>query len=212
MKTFSQTGKVLTLTAPTGGVVSGTAYQIGSIVVVATETVAQTLPFEGVPIGVFDVPKVADEPWTEGMKVYWDDSEGKFTLDPDTATNPLVGVAVPPIVPLVVTLASTALAADLAIDNAALTLQVLDYATLAGGTPPTVTVTVNGTPTVLTEGTEWTASTDDDTTATSLAAAITAIVGVDAAAVTDTVTVTPSTGITAASAATGRVRLDGAAR
>jgi hypothetical protein len=144
------------------------------------------------------------------MKVYFDESEGKFTLDPDTATNPLVGVAIQPIIPLAVTIASTALAADLLISG--LTLQVLDYATLAGGTPPTITVTINGTPTVLTEGTEWTAETSDEVTATNIATAIAALTGLDAAAVTDTVTVTPSTGITAASAATGRVRLDGAAR
>jgi len=210
MKTFKQPGEFVTLTAPSGGVVSGSAYVIGGVVVIATETVAQTLSFVAMVCGVVDVPKVADEPWTEGLKIYFDESEGKFTLDPDTATNPLVGVAVRPIVPLAVTLASTALAADLAIVG--LTLQVLDYATLAGGTPPTVTVTVNGVATVLTEGTEWTAETSDDVTATNLAAAIDAVVGVDAAAVTDTVTVTPSTGITAASAATGRVRLDGAAR
>jgi predicted RecA/RadA family phage recombinase len=210
MNNYKQGGGVLTLTAPSGGVVSGTAYLIGTLVVIATETVAQTLPFAALAVGVVDVPKVADEPWTEGMKVYFDESEGKFTLDPDTATNPLVGVAIQPIIPLAVTIASTALAADLLISG--LTLQVLDYATLAGGTPPTITVTINGTPTVLTEGTEWTAETSDEVTATNIATAIAALTGLDAAAVTDTVTVTPSTGITAASAATGRVRLDGAAR
>jgi predicted RecA/RadA family phage recombinase len=208
MKTYKQPGEFLTLTAPTGGVVSGTAYLIDSIVVIATETVAQTLPFVGLACGVVDVPKVNDEAWTECLKVYWDDAAKKFTSV--VSTNVLVGVAIPPIVPVTVTLASTALAADLLIVG--LTLQVLDYVTLGGGTPPTVTVTVNGVATVLTEGTEWTASVSDDSTATSLAAAIDAIVGVDAAAVTDTVTVTPSTGITAASAAVGRVRLDGAAR
>lgn len=210
METFDRSGKTLTLTAPTGGVVSGTAYLIGSLLVIATQTVAQTLPFTALVVGVVTVPKVADEAWTEGLKIYFDESEGKFTLDSDTGANPLVGVAVPPIVALPVTLASTALAADLAIVG--LTLQVLDYATLAGGTPPTVTVTINGTAHVLTEGTEWTAETSDEVTATNLAAAIDALTGVDAAAVGDTVTVTPSTGITAASAATGRVRLDGAAR
>ena len=208
MKTYKQGGGVLTLTAPTGGVVSGTAYLIGSLVVIATVTVAQTLPFAALVVGCVDVPKVNDEAWTEGLKLYWDDTAKKFTSV--VSTNTLCGVAIQPIVPLAVALESTALAADLAIVG--LTLQVLDYVTLGGGTPPTVTVTVNGVATVLTEGTEWTASVSDDSTATSLAAAIDAIVGVDAAAVTDTVTVTPSTGITAASAATGRVRLDGAAR
>ena len=210
MKTFDQSGKTLTLTAPSGGVVSGTPYLVGSLMVIATETVAETLPFVALVVGTVTVPKNADEAWTEGAKIHWDVADANFTKEADTGTNPIVGVAVQPIVPVVVTLASTALAADLLI--AGLTLQVLDYVTLGGGTPPTVTVTVNGVATVLTEGTEWTASVSDDSTATSLAAAINAIVGVDAAAVTDTVTVTPSTGVKAASAATGRVRLDGAAR
>jgi predicted RecA/RadA family phage recombinase len=210
MKTFKQGGGVLTLTAPSGGVVSGTAYLVGTLVVIATKTVAQTLPFPALAIGVVDVPKVADEPWTEGMKVYFDESEGKFTLDPDTATNPLVGVAVVPIVTAAVSLATNALAADLLISG--LTLQVLDYAQLATDNA-TVTVTVNGVAYVLTEGTDFTAETSDDVTATNLAAAITTLVpGAAAVAVTDTVTVTPGTGSTSAAVALGRVRLDGAAR
>ena len=212
MDNFSKAGKVIQLTAPTGGVVSGTAYLIGSLLVIATETKAQTLAFSALVVGAVDVPKVADEAWTEGMKVYFDESEGKFTLDPDTAANPLVGVAIQPISAVSVSLASTALAADLLIDNAALTLQVLDYATLAGGTPPTVTVTIAGVDHVLTEGTDFTAETSDEVTATNLAAAIAALTGVTAVAVNDTVTVTPATGITAAQTSLGRVRLDGAVR
>lgn len=209
MDNFSKRGKVITLTAPTGGVVSGTAYQIGSLVVVATESVAQTLPFEALVKGVVTVPKVAEERWTDGLKIYWDDSEGKFTLDSDTGANPLVGVAVQPIVSTTVTLATDALAADLLISG--MTLQVLDYAQLASDNAE-VTVTINGTATVLTEGTDWTAATSNNATATSLALAINGLTGVNAAAVTDTVTVTASTGATAASTATGRVRLDGAVR
>ena len=209
MKTYKQPGTVLTLTAPTGGVVSGTAYLVGGVIVIATETVAQTLPFAALVVGVVDVPKNADEAWTEGKKIYWDVADANFTDDADTGTNQLVGVAVQPIVPLAVTLASDALAADLLI--AGLTIQVLDYVTLAAGAP-VITVTINGVDTELVEGTDWTAETSDDVTATNIAAAIGALAGVDAAAVTDTVTVTPSTGITAASAAVGRVRLDGATR
>jgi hypothetical protein len=111
-----------------------------------------------------------------------------------------------------VLISSSALAVDLAIDG--LTLQVLDYATLGSATPPpTITVKIgNAVPVVLTEGSEWTASSDDDTTAASIADAIAALVGVDAADEYDTVTVTPATGDTAASSATGRIRLDGASR
>jgi len=207
MKTFKQGGEILTLTAPSGGVVSGTAYLIGSLVVIATETVAQTLPFTALAVGAVDVPKVVEEGWTEGLKLYWDDSAKKFTSV--VSTNTLVGVAVAPIVPSVVTLATNALGADLLI--AALTLQVLDYAQLDSDNA-TVTVTINGVAYVLTEEVEWNAAVSNNATATSLASAIDALTGVTAVAVTDTVTVTRSTGITIASTAVGRVRLDGAAR
>jgi predicted RecA/RadA family phage recombinase len=211
LNNFTQPGEVITFTAPTGGVVSGSAYLIGSLLVIATKTVAQTLPFEAMTGGVVDVPKVADEVWTECLKIYWDDTAKKFTLDDDTGSNPLVGVAILPIVTITVGLATSALAADLLISG--LTLQVLDYVQL-GTDNATVTVTINGVATVLTEGTDWTASVSDDSTATSLAAAIAALVGVAAAAVTDTVTVTPGTGsfATASGVGLGRVRLDGAAR
>jgi len=211
MKTYKQGGGVLTLTAPSGGVVSGSAYLIGTLLVIATKTVAQTLPFPALAIGVVDVPKVADEVWTEGLKIYWDDTAKKFTLDDDTGANPLVGVAISPIITIDVGLATSALAADLLISG--LTLQVLDYAQLASDNA-TVTVTINGVANVLTEGTGFTAETSDEVTATNLAAAIAALAGVAAAAVTDTVTVTPGTGsfATASGVGLGRVRLDGAAR
>jgi predicted RecA/RadA family phage recombinase len=206
MKTFVESGQALTLTAPSGGVVSGSAYLIGSLVVIATETVAQTLPFEGIPVGVVDLPKVAEQGWTEGEKLYWDVSPAGLTTT--SSGNTLVGVAIQP-VPAVVTIATDALAADLAIVG--LTLQVLDFAQLASDDAE-VTVMINGVATVLVEGTDWTASVSDDSTATSLASAIAALTGVTATATTDTVTVVPATGVDATHLTTGRVRLDGAAR
>jgi len=206
MKTFVESGGVLEFTAPTGGVVAGSAYLIGSLVVVATETVAQTLPFIGIPMGVVDLPKVAEEGWTEGLKLYWDTSPANLTLE--SSGNTLVGVAVQPVA-AVVSLATDALAADLAIVG--MTLQVLDFAQLASDNAE-VTVTINGVATVLVEGTDFTAETTDDVTATNLAAAIAALTGVTATATTDTVTVVPASGLSATNLTTGRVRLDGAAR
>jgi len=206
VKTAIAPGDVLTLTAPTGGVVSGTPYLIGSLFVIALETVAQTLPFDALVEGICDLPKVAEEAWTENQKLYWDTSPAGLTSV--SAGNTLVGLAVKP-VPAVVALATSALAADLLISG--LTLQVLDFAQLETDNA-TVTVTINGVPTVLTEDVEWDAATSDDATATSLAAAIDALTGVTAAAVTDTVTVVQATGVSATSLATGRVRLDGAVR
>lgn len=95
MLNFVQPGEILTLTAPSGGVVSGTLYQIGDLVVVATVSAAQDERFAAfVGPGVVTCPKTASQPWTEGVKVYWDDSEGEVTTDDDTGTNPLIGVAV----------------------------------------------------------------------------------------------------------------------
>jgi predicted RecA/RadA family phage recombinase len=207
METYRGPGRVLELTAPTGGVVSGTAYLIGSLVVIALKSVAQTLKFPGLVKGIVDLPKVVEEGWSEGLKLYWDDSEGKVTATSEG--NTLIGVAVPPIVPFTVVITSDALAADLAIDG--LSIQVLDYATLASGAP-VITVSINGVETELVEGTDWTAETSDEVTASNIATAIGALTGVEASAVGDTVTVVAATGVAAGSSATGRVRLDGVVR
>jgi predicted RecA/RadA family phage recombinase len=206
VETFINPSLVQEFTAPGGGVVTGSGYLIGSLFVVATKTVAETLPFEGLVKGVVDLPKVADEGWTENLKLYWDTSPAGLTKE--ASGNTLIGVAVTP-VSAVVTLATDALAADLAIVG--LTLQVLDFTQLASDDAE-VTVTVNGVATVLVEGTDWTAATSDDATATSLASAIDALDGVTATAATDTVTVVPATGLSATNLSVGRVRLDGAVR
>lgn len=59
---------------------------------------------------------------------------------------------------------------------------VLDYSSLAGKT-----VTINGT--VLTEGVEWTAATDNDTTAASLELAIEAVTNINSSALANIITV-----------------------
>ena len=91
MENFDQEGEVIPLTAPTGGVVSGTAYKIGSLIVVALVTVAETLPFSALVKGVVTHAKVSAQAWTEGVKIYWDDSAKNFTTT--VGANTLVGVA-----------------------------------------------------------------------------------------------------------------------
>lgn len=91
MKTYVQPGDIMTFTAPSGGVVSGTAYLIGSLLVIATATVAETLPFEGLVKGVVSHAKTSAQAWTEGQKIYFNGSTSKF--DSDSTTGPLVGVA-----------------------------------------------------------------------------------------------------------------------
>lgn len=206
MKNYINPGRILMLTAPSGGVVSGTAYLIGSLLVVATVTAAEGAAFGALTCGVVELPKAVEDGFTEGEKLYWDNSAKKIT---DTAGgNTLIGTAVAPVA-AVVSLATDALAADLLI--AGLTLQVLDFAQLASD-GATVTVTINGVATDLVEGTDWTSATNNNTAAANLATAINALTGVKAAAVTDTVTVVPATGLSATNLSTGRVRLDGVAR
>lgn len=91
MKTYAQPGEVITLTAPTGGVVSGTAYKIGSLIVVALVTAAQTIQFSALVRGVVNHAKVSAQAWTEGVKIYWDDSAKNFTTT--STSNTLCGVA-----------------------------------------------------------------------------------------------------------------------
>jgi len=91
MKNFDQEGEVIPLTAPSGGVVSGTAYKIGSLVVVALVTVAQTVAFSAIVKGVVTHAKVSTQAWTEGLKIYWDDGAKNFTST--AGGNTLVGVA-----------------------------------------------------------------------------------------------------------------------
>lgn len=90
-RNFIQPGNTLTLTAPTGGVVAGTVYLIGTLLVVAQNTVAQTLPFEGIVTGVVTQPKATGQAWAEGAKVYWDNTAKNFTTT--SSANTLAGVA-----------------------------------------------------------------------------------------------------------------------
>lgn len=91
MRNFIQEGDVLTFTAPSGGVVSGSAYKIGQLLVVATSTVAEGLPFEGMVEGVFVLPKTDSQAWAEGALIYWDNTNHCATT---TATGNLcVGCA-----------------------------------------------------------------------------------------------------------------------
>lgn len=68
---------------------------------------------------------------------------------------------------------------------------IVDYTGL--GTD-TVTVTIDGSDNVLTEGSEWTAATSNDATASSLASAVDALTGVSATAVSAVVYITPDEG------------------
>src|SRR4051812_27543457 len=78
-------------TAPSGGVVKGTAYLIGSLLVVARANAAEAAYFTAAVGGKWTLPKTSSQAWTEGQKLYWDDSTKKLT-SAGTA-GPLAGVA-----------------------------------------------------------------------------------------------------------------------
>ena len=86
----TQEGKIVTCVAPSGGVVSGTAYKIGQLLVVAVTTEDEGDNFEGETEGVFTLPK-ATGALTDKALVYWDDSAAKVTTT--AASNMLCGCA-----------------------------------------------------------------------------------------------------------------------
>jgi predicted RecA/RadA family phage recombinase len=92
MTNFVQPGDVVEFTAPSGGVVVGVPKQIGQIVVVPAVTAAQTVRFNGAITGVFDLPKIGSQAWTEGAVVFWDESNDRCTTA--GAGNIQIGIAV----------------------------------------------------------------------------------------------------------------------
>ncbi|MBQ4838837.1 MULTISPECIES: capsid cement protein [Pseudoalteromonas] len=71
MKNYIQDGKSLEFTAPTGGVVSGNLYIIGSTVVIASVSAEEGERFNGRTEGVFELPKVASVSAGEGDAAKW---------------------------------------------------------------------------------------------------------------------------------------------
>lgn len=90
MVNYRGSGETLTAAAPSGGVVAGTAYLIGALVVIATETVAQGVLTTFHVTGEFLVPKPGSQAWTVGAKIYFA-SGGTFTTS--SGGNTLCGVA-----------------------------------------------------------------------------------------------------------------------
>lgn len=91
MKNFVQPGKTLTLTAPSGGVVSGKFYKIGSFFGVAVQSAAEGKPFDLETGGVYDLEKTSAEAWTVGATIYAT-SAGVMTTT--ASGNTKVGAAV----------------------------------------------------------------------------------------------------------------------
>lgn len=82
MNNFVQPGDLITAAAPTGGVVAGRPYLIGSMLGIAMSTVAETLDCAFRVTGVIKYTKAASQAWAVGDLVYWDDANGLFTTTP----------------------------------------------------------------------------------------------------------------------------------
>jgi predicted RecA/RadA family phage recombinase len=87
-----QPGKVLELTAPAGGVVSGTPYLVGALFVVALTTAAAAASFRAATDEAWELPKATGQAWTEGAALYWDDTAKKVTTT--SAGNTKIGCAI----------------------------------------------------------------------------------------------------------------------
>lgn len=91
MKNYVQPGNVVTLTAPYA-LTSGKGFLVGSLFAVATTDADNGATVEGVTTGVFDLVKVGSQAWTQGVAVYWDNTNKYCTT---TATdNTLIGHAI----------------------------------------------------------------------------------------------------------------------
>ena len=86
MKNFVQTGDTLDLTAPVGGVVSGTTVQIGSLVVVPVVSAAAGAKFAVSHKGVYTLPIKAGDSPAEGGVAYWDGTAGTWTVTAGSLT------------------------------------------------------------------------------------------------------------------------------
>ena len=90
MRNFVQEGLTLTYTAPYD-VPAGGGVLVGSLFLISIAAVLSGGSGEGKPRGVVDMTKATGEAWTQGQKVYWDNTKKRLTT---TATsNTLVGVA-----------------------------------------------------------------------------------------------------------------------
>ncbi len=78
MRNYVQPGKVITLTAPMGGVVPGQGVLIGTIFVLATSVAAAGAEFEGEREGVYDLDTKDSETYSEGDEVYFNPADSSY--------------------------------------------------------------------------------------------------------------------------------------
>jgi predicted RecA/RadA family phage recombinase len=92
MKNFIQPGKVITVTAPSGGVSSGDGIVVGALFGIVTTDAAEAAMVEIALTGVFELPKASGQS-NEGAAVWWDTSPGEVVNATAAGAFP-IGVAV----------------------------------------------------------------------------------------------------------------------
>jgi predicted RecA/RadA family phage recombinase len=92
MKNYIQEGRMITVAAPAGGVISGDGVVIGALFGIASKTAAAGETVTLATTGVFDLPKLASAVIAAGDAVAWDDT-AKQVNEPDTGRYP-IGIAI----------------------------------------------------------------------------------------------------------------------
>ena len=86
-------GAVLTFTAPSGGVVSGTLYIINNTACLALTSAADGAAFEAAIEGVFRLPKAPSQAWLQGARIMWDNTSNKRASNATTTGFFPIGIA-----------------------------------------------------------------------------------------------------------------------
>jgi predicted RecA/RadA family phage recombinase len=78
MKSFVQSGSVLSVAAAAVAVASGQVVVVGSLIGVAAGPAAVGQPYDVNLDGVYEVPKAPGSAWTQGQTLMWDASAAAF--------------------------------------------------------------------------------------------------------------------------------------
>lgn len=81
MKNYVQRGETVTFTAPAGGTVSGNAYLVGAMLVIAHTDAAAGDDCEGLTCGVVTLPKKTADTPAQFANAYWDDTNKEITTN-----------------------------------------------------------------------------------------------------------------------------------
>ena len=90
-KTFKQTGDVLSVTAPTGGVTSGDGVLVNALFGIALTDAVAGAAVEIQTTGVWQLGKVSAQAWDQGAPIYWDATAGAATAV--STGNTFIGLA-----------------------------------------------------------------------------------------------------------------------